>query len=1105
MPHAIAAGDQVSLAITAVTNPPAGTDAISLSTSADTDPVTLSDPITTAKAVESASLSPGSTAAGASGVTDTIQFTVSDAGALVGGEGAITLVGSSGVDFGAASTVSVTDLTDPSANGDVGSGVTIDGGAIASYIVPNTIEPGDVIDLSIAGLTNPDEPGTEEIDVVTSSSSVLIATETTLVPGTEVMGQITAGSAPAPGALLQACDTSTGNCDQLTADGNGDFSAVLGDGEYEFTASPPSSGSDYGETSDGPLAITGGTPQTVNIALTAPTPLPSGVSLTSNDFGTETNEVPTVNWGDQSTISLKGCPYGAGWASVTGTNTQTGAMDVNFVPLVESSPGSGQYSASLPPLYPVHGSATLNYSITCVPLTYVVPFSGPTDGGTTTTIYGSGFDGTTGVLFGGVPAPSFQVLSDSEISATVPAGSGDVSVTVKKGSGSSDSVGSFEYLSVSSVSPSTGSSAGGGTVTIDGTGFASAVAVTFGGTIAPSFTVDSDSKITATVPPGSGSANVSVITTGGASVSTAATTYTYTGSDAVSRAQTADHTDAPSLLSQPARSSAAAVAIGQPKLDLPIQEGTSPATIAEFIQAGVDAIQATAAQINTADSIQSNNNQTVSGAAGSAQSLVQNSASVGLDMLQGPATHLTVDALVDGGTQAVGGVPLALTELSISELRALMELDEALEKLDQAKEKYQQTLEQAAQQMDQAAAARGQVWDPNTGTYVPCDDSCGDGGDEGGGGSLYVDPSGTVSDTNGNPVRAASAQLLRLSSPGGSFSAPPSGSPIMLPSVNPEKTNSNGQFHWDVYPGDYEVQASKSGCTNPRDADSSVVTSSVFQVPPPKLGISLVLKCRDEAPPPRPSVSSLSRSEGAAAGGNEVTIAGSGFSPRSTVSFGKAKARKTTYLSPDTVAVAAPSGSGTVAVTVSTGTKTSKESNEDLYTYQNPPVISKVSPASGLNKGGVEVAITGANLGGVTSVDFGPSPAEGFAVLSNDKILAVAPAGEGQVHIVVASPGGTSAPTSGLYRYYPPLVTKIAPSSGTVAGGTTVTITGSGFFAPASVAFGSLAATHVVVVSGTEIKVVVPRASSPAVVNVRVTISGETSPLSKADEFTYRT
>ncbi len=80
---------------------------------------------------------------------------------------------------------------------------------------------------------------------------------------------------------------------------------------------------------------------------------------------------------------------------------------------------------------------------------------------------------------------------------------------------------------ISSVSPASGTDAGGTSVTIIGTDLTGATAVTFGGTAATSFNVDDSTKITATTPAGTpGAVDVAVTTPGGDDTSVGAFTYT---------------------------------------------------------------------------------------------------------------------------------------------------------------------------------------------------------------------------------------------------------------------------------------------------------------------------------------------------------------------------------------------------------------------------------------------------------------------------------------------------------------------------------------------------------------------------------------------------
>ena len=81
---------------------------------------------------------------------------------------------------------------------------------------------------------------------------------------------------------------------------------------------------------------------------------------------------------------------------------------------------------------------------------------------------------------------------------------------------------------ISNVNPNSGPAAGGTGVTITGSNFSGAFAVTFGSTPAASFSVISPGQINATSPAGTGTVDIRVTTSGGPSPITPADQFTYT-------------------------------------------------------------------------------------------------------------------------------------------------------------------------------------------------------------------------------------------------------------------------------------------------------------------------------------------------------------------------------------------------------------------------------------------------------------------------------------------------------------------------------------------------------------------------------------------------
>jgi hypothetical protein len=180
-----------------------------------------------------------------------------------------------------------------------------------------------------------------------------------------------------------------------------------------------------------------------------------------------------------------------------------------------------------------------------------------------------------------------------------------------------------------------------------------------------------------------------------------------------------------------------------------------------------------------------------------------------------------------------------------------------------------------------------------------------------------------------------------------------------------------------------------------------------------------------------------------------------------------------------------------------------------VFTYLAPPpvpTVKKVTPRRGSTAGGTTVQITGSNFIDVTSVKFGANEATSFTVNSATSITAVSPEGTpGPIDVTVGNEGGTSAiGAKDRFKYEKPTVASISPSSGSVAGGTTVTITGTGFAPGATtVEFGTKEATEVQCSSSTTCTAASPAHKAASSVDVHVVAGGKRSAATPGDEFSY--
>lgn len=195
--------------------------------------------------------------------------------------------------------------------------------------------------------------------------------------------------------------------------------------------------------------------------------------------------------------------------TITGTNfgsvTQVQFNGVNAVFTINSAT---QLTATVPATATTGNISVINpagtansataFTVILAPtVTLLTPATGPV--GSSVDITGTNFQAITNVAFNGVAA-SYTVVSTTNISATVPAGATTGVVSVTNGSGTGNSATNFTVTTPPTITAFNPSSGGAGTVvTITGTNFTGATAVTFNGIAAASFVVNSSTQITATV------------------------------------------------------------------------------------------------------------------------------------------------------------------------------------------------------------------------------------------------------------------------------------------------------------------------------------------------------------------------------------------------------------------------------------------------------------------------------------------------------------------------------------------------------------------------------------------------------------------------------
>jgi hypothetical protein len=258
----------------------------------------------------------------------------------------------------------------------------------------------------------------------------------------------------------------------------------------------------------------------------------------------------------------------------------------------------------------------------------------------------------------------------------------------------------------------------------------------------------------------------------------------------------------------------------------------------------------------------------------------------------------------------------------------------------------------------------------------------------------------------------------------------------------------------------------------------------------------------DAGPPPELKVTRLLPPRGASAGGTSVLVEGSGFlrdfagtgsqaKGVTTLRIGGNQVQDFQIIDDETIELRTPPGvSGNASVSMRNPNGSYVCNN--CFTYFDELVVTGFTPRQGPLSGGNEVTITGQGFTADTQVLFGTFSSPRITFVSATELKAVAPRGllAGVVDLVVYNKNGVSTQRRS-YTYLPDVrISAISPVTGAIAGGTVITLTGSGFTGATAVRFGALDGTAVTVVSPTQVTAVTPAAAAGAVDVTLVTPAG---------------
>jgi hypothetical protein len=231
---------------------------------------------------------------------------------------------------------------------------------------------------------------------------------------------------------------------------------------------------------------------------------------------------------------------------------------------------------------------------------------------------------------------------------------------------------------------------------------------------------------------------------------------------------------------------------------------------------------------------------------------------------------------------------------------------------------------------------------------------------------------------------------------------------------------------------------------------------------------------------PPPAVTSITPTTGTHGGGVPVTITGTGFVAGATVKFGTTAATSVAVASSTSITAVAPAGTANALVNIAVtnaDSQTGALASGYRFVDTGTVTVTAVLPAAGALAGGTVVTITGTSFNPGATVKFGDTAGTVTSVTPT-AITAVTPAktAAGKVTVTVTNTDAKVGTLANGYTYQaaPTLAAVTALTRVSTAGGTSMSLAGTGFIEGMTVTVGTSAATNVVLGGATKVTFTTP-------------------------------